>query len=148
MRNLVAIKLDGSFIRRLVALAVMVSALSMLSVASMPVSRTLPQSVSRNAEFEFKNIGTEVNPKATVWLVVGKKRTRIMTVAGTPVTESLISDISWIPRCSVTALSSWWAGGGDQMYVLRKGHSFRVYHRPLDEQSKTGKFKLVKTVKG
>lgn len=118
----------------LLALVALAATAPALQVAAAPTEVT----------FTFKAIGTEETPRSVVSLVVKGKVIRLKTVVGNP--EVQIEPQEWA-KGAVVACSSWWAGQGDQFFVKRKGKTYRVYHRPLYEESAPGKFKLIKTVR-
>jgi len=52
------------------------------------------------------------------------------------------------PKGALLACAGWWAGGGDDFYVVRRGHRLRVYRRYVDEMDNGHqRFRLVKTIR-
>lgn len=112
------------------------------------VQQSVAPASKAKVAWSIAQVESDENPRAMIYLMVGKKKTKLMVVAGHPDPAMKVSEADWAPKGALLVLYAWWAGGGDQLYVLKKGTSYKVYHRPLDEGSVTGKFRVIKTIKG
>lgn len=85
--------------------------------------------------------------KVAVSLKIGTKVVAIKTLNGgkTNYGESVVKPT---PKNLVGEVSTWYAGGGEDLYVVRDGKNYVVYHRYVDEGTAIGKFKKIKTIKG
>lgn len=87
------------------------------------------------------------NPQTRVYLKVGARRVFIIReTAQFSVLERKDYSSHEVPQRALTACLSWWAGGGSEMYVVRRGRQLIVYRRSLDEQVDTGPFVRFKTI--
>lgn len=51
-----------------------------------------------------------------------------------------------VPADSLTACTSWWAGSGDVLYVTRDDGQLAVHRALLEERTKAGPFKRIRTI--
>lgn len=87
------------------------------------------------------------NPNTRVYLVVGGQRYFVMRdTAQFSVVERDKFKEHDVPASAVAACASWWAGSGEELYVIRRGRSLIVYIRYLDEQSDVGRYKRLKVI--
>lgn len=79
----------------------------------------------------------QTNPHTDVFLRVGSKQTLVMHSAPDEFHAVAKADYkdSGIPATALTACLGWWAGAGDQLYVVRRGRALVVYRREEDEQA-------------
>lgn len=87
-------------------------------------------------------------PHGKVHLRVGTKRVLIEPKAGflfQPVTRP---DYKYhqVPASALTACTGWFAGGGEDIYVIQRRNTLRVYRRYLDEESGIFPYKLIRTI--
>jgi hypothetical protein len=87
------------------------------------------------------------NPNTSVYLVMGGQRYFVMRdTAQFSVVERDGYREHGVPASAVAACASWWAGSGEELYVIRRGRQLIVYIRYLDEQSETGRYKRLKVI--
>jgi hypothetical protein len=51
-----------------------------------------------------------------------------------------------VPSSAVTACAGWWAGQGQDLYVIRRKRQLVVFIRYLDEQAPIGAYKRLKVI--
>jgi hypothetical protein len=86
-------------------------------------------------------------PRTIISLKVGAKVYKLKTVTGE---ANLVDNISaWRPEAkgALTACTSWYAGQGDEFFVKKSGRTYLVYHRGVDSEAETGKFKIIKRIR-
>lgn len=83
-------------------------------------------------------------PHGKVYVVTANKRTLVKKVVGGG--QALTERPDWAPTHALAYMSTWYAGQGDQFYAVRKGSSYRVYHREVSEESDPTRFKMIKSV--
>jgi len=77
------------------------------------------------------------NPHGNVYLLVSGRRVLVLRNADVyfhvlPRDEYASHDV---PRIALTACAGWWAGGGEELYVVRRHGRLEVYNRGLDEDN-------------
>lgn len=87
------------------------------------------------------------NPNTRVYLVAGGRRYFVLsdTSQFSVVEREKYKDHD-VPAAAAAACSSWWAGSGLEMYVIRRGNSLILYRRYLDEQTETGRYRRFKVI--
>jgi len=105
----------------------------------------MAQATAVTPKFELVTTDQEDMPRTKVYFVLRDRKVLTRTVTGHETKSDVVPD--WAPKSTVAYTSLWWAGQGDQFYVVKKGTAYRIYHRSIDEESKPGKFRLVKSVK-
>lgn len=87
-------------------------------------------------------------PQSKVYLRVGTKRVLIeeKAQAGFRTVSRMDYKVYKIPAAALTACSGWFAGGGQDMYVIQHKKSLRVYRRWTDEQAPEFHYKLIRTI--
>ena len=87
-------------------------------------------------------------PQGKVFLKVGTKRMLIEPKAQAGFRTLSRSDYKGykVPVAALTACSGWFAGGGQDLYVVRRKNSLRVYRRWTDEQAPEFPYKLIRTI--
>jgi hypothetical protein len=86
-------------------------------------------------------------PHTKVSLVVGDRRVFLEeVVAKFVVLERQDYKSHGVPDAALTACSGWWAGAGEDFYVVRRRRSLVVYSRTLDEQAPAGAYKRLKVI--
>ena len=88
------------------------------------------------------------NPHEKVFLRVGGKKVSVLPLTGLHFERLLRTEYRErnIPAEAQAACLGWWAGGGLDMYVLRRGRTLKVYCRDLDEQAPIPPYRLLKSV--
>lgn len=87
------------------------------------------------------------NPNTRVYLIVGRRRFFIMRdTAQFSVLERKDYSSRDVPRTALAACTAWWAGSGEELYVVRRGRQLIVYIRYLDEQTELGRYRRLKTI--
>ena len=90
----------------------------------------------------------QTNPYTDVFLRVGSRKVRIMQQAQEEfevVPRSSYKDHA-VPAHALAACAGWWAGAGDNLYVVRRGRSLVVYRKQLDEQAPDFPWKRLQTI--
>jgi hypothetical protein len=132
----------------------LVPALALLVFGEVPISRAAePASAAEAKEqkiawvFDIKE-DAEGTPRGKVSLSVNGKKTVILekAIGNYAVVEPATYKEKKIPAKAVTACGGWWAGSGEDFYVLNEKTGFTVYQRTVDEQGGAGKYRLVKTI--
>lgn len=87
------------------------------------------------------------NPNTKVFLKVGARRVFILRdTAQFSVLNRKDYSAHDVPSTALAACVSWWAGSGEEMYVIRRGRQLIVYIRYLDEQTETGRYRRLKVI--
>jgi hypothetical protein len=106
------------------------------------------KSFQGNVSWEFDSReDRDGNPQTRVYLKVGARRVFVIReMAQFSVLERKDYSTHEVPQRALTACFSWWAGGGSQMYVVRRGRQLVIYRRSLDEQVDTEPYVRFKTI--
>src|SRR5436309_15272265 len=73
-------------------------------------------------------------PRTKVFLIVGARRVLVTEpTANFSVLERKDFKGHAVAAAALTACNGWWAGAGEDLYVIRRGRSLVVYSRALDE---------------
>jgi hypothetical protein len=51
-----------------------------------------------------------------------------------------------IPSDALAACFGWWAGAGDEYYVMRDGNRLAIFHRELSEEAELPRYKLLRRI--
>jgi predicted small secreted protein len=87
------------------------------------------------------------NPRTKVFLVIGERRVLLTeTAANFSVLDRKDFKGHAVPAAAITACSGWWAGAGEDLYVIRRNGSLIVYSRDLDEQAPASRYKRLKVI--
>lgn len=88
------------------------------------------------------------NPRTNVFLVVGGRRVLVRRNVLAQYTEIAPEDYRshGVPSAAVAACQGWWAGAGEDLYVIRRGRRLIVFIRYLDEQAAPGRFRRLKVI--
>ena len=87
------------------------------------------------------------NPRTKVFLVVGSRRVLLTEAAANfSVLERQDYKSHAVPAAALAACSGWWAGAGEDLYVIRRNRSLIVYSRDLDEQAPASRYKRLKVI--
>lgn len=120
-------------------------ALALVSLALLPVAaQTRPAKTTRPlaVRFEFQTRGgADGNaPHSRVFLNVNGKRTLVFSsdeafhaVSRAEFIAQQVPPELKVPREALAACAGWWAGAGDNLYVVRRGARLDVYRQELDE---------------
>lgn len=98
--------------------------------------------------FEIKE-DAEGTPRGSVSLSVQGKKTVLLTNAIGNYSEVERSEYKRkrIPAQALTAASAWWAGSGEDLYVVRTKGQLKVYQATVDSQGGAGRFRLIRTIR-
>lgn len=97
-------------------------------------------------QFDTRN-DRDGNPNTKVLLNVGGRQVFILRdTAQFSVLERKDYSSHGVPSTAVAACFGWWAGSGEEMYVIRRGRQLIVYIRYLDEQTETGRYRRLKVI--
>lgn len=90
----------------------------------------------------------QTNPHTNVFLRVGSRQVLVMRQAGDEFHLAAKADYkdTGIPAQALTACFGWWAGAGDQLYVVRHGQSLVVYRREEGEEAPDQPWKRLKVI--
>lgn len=86
--------------------------------------------------FDIKEDGSGT-PRGKVYLMVGARKIVIRPRAIGDYHEMDRADYKSkrVPAFAITASSAWWAGQGEDLYVIRRGRQLIVYSRQLAEET-------------
>lgn len=97
-----------------------------------------------NMDWDFRNVGTEDEPRTKVFLTItgtDTRRIEMGTYAGNAV------DTTSQQTEAILTASLWWAGGGDDLRVLGNGDgTLSLQHRTTDEVSGFGEWMTLQTI--
>lgn len=131
-------------LRTLLALALFITLLAFPAGASVGNANSPQGNVSWDFDSREDRDG---NPQTRVYLKVGGRRVFIVReTAQYSVLERKDFSSHEVPARALTACVSWWAGGGSEMYVVRRGRQLLVYRRSVDEQVDTGPYVRFKVI--
>jgi hypothetical protein len=88
------------------------------------------------------------NPKTNVFLIVGGRRVLVRRNVTAQFTSIAPEDYRshGVPASAIAACQGWWAGAGEDLYVIRKNRQLIVFIRYLDEGSAPGRFRRLKVI--
>jgi len=131
----------------------------LLSLLMLTALCAVPAVAARGAAQKAANAQAEVtwafdthedrngNPHTKVFLIVGARRVLVMeTTANFSALERKDFKEHGVPATAVTACSGWWAGAGEDLYVVRRNRSLIVFSRSLDEQAPASPYKRLKVI--
>ncbi len=87
-------------------------------------------------------------PQGKVFLKVGTRRVLIEPKAQfgfSTLRRAEYKDYK-VPAAALTACAGWFAGAGEDLYVVSRGNTLRVYRRWSDEQAPAMPWKLIRTI--
>jgi hypothetical protein len=89
------------------------------------------------------------NPRGKVFLLVGGRKVLILPNAAAQyrVLDRAEYKSRDVPATAITACTGWWAGQGEDMYVIRHKKQLVVFIRYLDEGVSVPAFKRLKVIK-
>lgn len=90
----------------------------------------------------------QTNPHTNVLLRVGSRQVLVMRQAEDKFQIAAKADYkdTGIPAQALTACLGWWAGEGDYLYVVRRGHSLVVYRKEVNEEGPELPWKRLKVI--
>ena len=123
------------------------SALAALPVCSASVPAAPVQTPPLAWVFQMRR-DSQLIPHTDVFLRVGTRQVLVMHQAEEEFHAVAKADYknSSIPASALAACSGWWAGAGDNLYVLRRGRSLIVYRKELDEEAPDLPWKRLKVI--
>lgn len=87
------------------------------------------------------------NPQSRVFLVVGGRRVFLLRVVALfRVLDRQDYSSRDVPATAITACTGWWAGSGEDLYVIRRNRQLIVFIRSLDEQTPVPAYKRLKVI--
>lgn len=98
--------------------------------------------------FEIKE-DAEGTPRGSVSLAVRTRKIVVLPNATGNFHEVERSEFrrKRIPAQAVMACSGWWAGSGEDFYVVRSKGRLTVYRATIDSQGGAGRFRLIRTIR-
>ncbi len=89
----------------------------------------------------------DLTPHGRVFLKVGGRR--LLVESRTQFHFQVLDRSNYkdhaVPSSALTACSGWFAGGGEDLYAVRRAGRLRVYRRWMDEQAPEFPFKLIRS---
>jgi hypothetical protein len=131
--------------RKFEAVVALLVGLTSVALLSQAKARNEP-TIAWQFDIHDDNAG---QPRGNVLIVVDGKITMIAKSIDEQFTICSRSDYGShkIPPAAITACTGWWAGAGDDFYVVGHGQRLRVYHRGTDEQGPVNPpYELVKSI--
>ena len=90
----------------------------------------------------------DLTPHSNVFLHVRGKRILILRDADSAF--NVMARTSYpdhdVPSQAISACTSWFAGQGEDLYVIRRRHTLIVYRRAVDEEAATLPYKRLKVI--
>lgn len=124
--------------------------LTALAASLAPSGRAAPVAASRPPTVTWSfatHTDPDLTPHSRVFLRVNGKR---IPVYETTATFQTLRRRDYkdhgVPSSAVAACSGWFAGQGDDLYVVRHGGRLVVFMRELDEQADTTPYKWLKSI--
>lgn len=129
-------------------------ALVLVSLALLPVAaQTRPTKTARplavRFEFETKRVSDVKPPHSRVFVNANGKRTLVFSYdeGFQTMSRDEFAD-QHVPREALAACFGWWAGAGDNLYVVRRGARLDVFRQQLDEGTeKPMPYRLIKSIR-
>ena len=136
-------------IRRFLGITLALSVLPALvsPVVARPRTVQAPRARAVRFEFEVKRDSNDT-PHSRVFLNANGRRTLVLFA--TEGFQNLKRDefaSREIPRSALAACTGWWAGAGDNLYVVRRGQRLDVYRQEMDEQAGPFPFRKIKSIR-
>ncbi len=131
-----------------IALALLALPALVPNVAAQPRTTKTARPLTVRFEFETKGGLDGHAPRSRVFVNANGKRTRVFS--NDESFQALSRDefsTHRVPRRALAACFGWWAGAGDNLYVVRRGAQLDVYQQPLDEQSGPFRFCKIKSIR-
>jgi hypothetical protein len=98
-------------------------------------------------EFEVKRDADDT-PHSRVFVNANGKRTLVLaSMAGFEALSRADFAERKIPREALAACTGWWAGAGDNLYIVRRGERLDVYRQEMDEQAGPFPFRKIKSIR-
>jgi hypothetical protein len=96
--------------------------------------------------FDIKE--NEGTPQGKVYLQVGDRKVLLLpdTAGNYSVLERADYRSHGVPAQAITASTGWWAGQGEDLYVIRRGNQLIVFIRDLDESARVGAYRRLKVI--
>jgi hypothetical protein len=108
-----------------------------VAVSARPgASRNVPGQAQVSFQFDIRE-DTAGNPRGKIMLAIGERKVVILPKATSQFRTLETSDYKShdVPAAAIAACSGWWAGKGEDLYVLRRKKDLVVMIRYLDEGS-------------
>ena len=127
------------------ALAALVSVACPLLNYAAPAARQRPPTVTWSFETRTDR---DLTPHSRVFLRVNGRR--VPVYGETTATFQTLGRGEYtghgVPSNAITACAGWFAGQGEDLYVVRRGRRLVIYLRELDEQAPIPAYKRLKSV--
>ena len=109
--------------------------------------KALRTEVSVKWVFDIKK-NSDDTPRGKVYLMVGDRKILIRraVVGDYHVIEPTDYKSSKVPASAIAACGGWWAGQGEDLYVIRRKNQLIVYIRYLDESAPTPPYRRLKVI--
>ena len=90
----------------------------------------------------------QTNPHTDVFLPVGTRQVCVLHQTSEDFHTLLKADYqnNGIPSRALLACAGWFAGAGENLYVIRRGRALVVYRKELDEQAPDFPWKRFKVI--
>lgn len=104
--------------------------------------------VNASWQFDLTIAEDSDTPRGKVYLLVGSRKVLIFSdaIGAFSVIERADYKSKGVPTTALTACSGWWAGQGQDLYVVRRRKQLIVYIRELDEQAAIPPYRRLKVI--
>lgn len=98
-------------------------------------------------EFEVK-LDANDTPHSRVFVRANGRRTLVLSATEGFQTLARADYASRkVPKTALAACTGWWAGAGDNLYVVRRGAWLDVFQQEMDEQAAPSAFRKIKSIR-
>lgn len=130
--------------------------LLVLTIPSLTFCKAEPSAYGKAAQsnvkvewlFDIKMDNSDNTPRGKVYLMVGNRKVLIRpdVVGEYHVIERADYKSSKVPASAITACGGWWAGQGEDLYVIRRKRQLVVFIRYLDEGAPVPAYRRLKII--
>lgn len=126
----------------------MTTSLSFAPSVAAGIFRQKPPPATADVTFQFdEREDGDGNPHTKVFLAVGGRRVLLQeTTAKFSALDRNDYKSHGVPAAAVAACTGWWAGAGEDFYVMRSAGRLVVYSRDLDEQARVSRYRRLKVI--
>ncbi len=110
--------------------------------------KTAQGEVNASWKFDLTIAEDSDTPRGKVHLLVGSRKVLIFSdaIGVFSVIERADYKSKGVPATALAACSGWWAGQGQDLYVVRRRKQLIVYIRDLDEQAEIPPYRQLKVI--
>lgn len=127
--------------------AVSFALFTLASLGPVPAAPAAKQTPPLQWVFQTRH-DSQTNPHTDVFLRVGGRKVLVMRRVEEEFSVRAKAEYkdNAIPAQALAACTGWWAGAGDNLYVVRRGRFLVVYRREVDEQAPDFPWKRFKVI--